>query len=132
MTDGTYEWLKTYNPDFNLEILTHPDNKHKGKEKTRNLTLNKLTAPYVNLTLNKLTAPYVLFFDSDLFPTGNLVAEHLTILREGVVSLGSIVYLNAEENLWAYYSNYGELRYAYKIFYGSRRTIRKFYRIRRR
>ena len=92
-TDGTLEWLKSYKPDFKLEILTHQDNEHKGKEKTR------------NLTLKKLTAPYVLFFDSDLFPTENLVAEHLNLLREGIVSLGSIVYLNAEENLWAYYSN---------------------------
>ena len=92
-TDGTLEWIHNYKTQLNIEVLTHPNNEHKGKEKTR------------NLALNRLSAPYVLFFDSDLFPDRHLVSEHLNVLHNNRVSLGVVKYLNYKDNLWALYSN---------------------------
>ncbi len=92
--DGTLEFLKNTSYNFPMKVLTHPDNQHLGREKTR------------NLALQEIQAEYVLFFDSDLIPSENLVEEHLNLVskHENIVSFGAVRYTNTENNLWAAYS----------------------------
>lgn len=89
-TDGTLEWLAEAAPSFPLAYRTHPNNEHRGWSATR------------NLALEPLDAPFVAFFDSDVEPLPDALAEHLALLeRERVLSSGGYVYRNAGRNEWA-------------------------------
>ncbi len=91
-TDGTLEYLKNAKYNFNFEILTHPENTHKGRDKTR------------NLSLEKISAKYILTFDSDVVPKSDLLQKHLDLLnKKDCISVGEIEYENCKENLWAFY-----------------------------
>ncbi len=94
-TDGTLEFLQETSYNFPVKVLMHPDNIHQGREKTR------------NLALPEVQAPYVLFFDADLVPTENLIQAHLDLLirEENLVSLGRVEFVNTRKNLWAAYYN---------------------------
>lgn len=91
-TDGTIEYLEKTKFNFNLEVLTHPGNKHRGRNKTR------------NLALNKISAKYILLFDSDIVPHTDLLKKHFDLLeKKDCISVGEVVYENSKENVWAQY-----------------------------
>ena len=86
--DGTSEYLKDTKFNFNLELLTHPGNAHRGRNKTR------------NLALNKISSKYVLLFDSDIVPEGDLLKKHFDLLeKKDCISTGDILYENSKENV---------------------------------
>ena len=90
--DGTNEFLKKSQFGFELLKLNHPDNAHKGRDETR------------NLSLNHITAEYILFFDSDIVPANDLLKKHCELLeKKDCISVGEIIYRNANENVWAHY-----------------------------
>lgn len=90
--DGTLEYLKTAKYIFNFEVLTHPENTHKGRDETRNLSLHKILAKYI-LTL-----------DSDIIPNHDLLKKHYDLLNnKDCISVGEVIYDNSNENIWALY-----------------------------
>ena len=90
--DGTNEYLESTQFEFELIKLNHPDNAHKGRDETR------------NLSLNQITAEYILLFDSDIVPDDILLQKHYELLeKKECISVGEIIYKNADENIWAYY-----------------------------
>ena len=90
--DGTNEYLESTQFEFGLIKLNHPDNAHKGRDETR------------NLSLNQITAEYILLFDSDIVPDDILLQKHYELLeKKECISVGEIIYKNADENIWAYY-----------------------------
>jgi glycosyltransferase involved in cell wall biosynthesis len=92
-TDGTREYLDNSQWDFSFKYFLHPDNLHKGRAATRNLAL-----AYVQ-------GKFILFLDSDMIPREDLLQKHLDILNTSPssVSIGSINYLNKENNVWVKY-----------------------------
>lgn len=91
-TDGTIEYLGSAKYEFEFDVLIHPDNFHKGRNETR------------NLSLSIISAKYILFFDSDIIAQNDLLQRHLDLLEQkDCISVGEIVYQNSNENLWADY-----------------------------
>jgi len=91
-TDGTLEYLAEAIYNYHVEVLTHPNNTHMGRNKTR------------NLALNKISSKYVLLFDSDIVPEDDLLKKHFDLLEEkDCISTGDIHYKNSKENVWALY-----------------------------
>lgn len=91
-TDGTREHLSTAKYPFEYLAFFHPGNKNRGRSATRNLAL-----PH-------LKNEFAIFIDSDIFPDKLLLEEHLNALKSrDCVSIGKIIYLNAENNIWADY-----------------------------
>lgn len=101
--DGTHEMLEHYIPSskMNIVILEHPDRKNHGRNATR------------NLALDYISADYVMCLDTDAIPTPNIVEEHLFIQKkEKCISAGDLTYVNANENKWAaYLHTRGKKRY---------------------
>lgn len=104
-TDGTLEFLESANYSFEMQFLTHENNSHKGRNETR------------NLAMESLKNEYLLLFDSDIIPENNLLEKHFNLLREkDCISVGEIIYDNANENIWAKYlqtrgkGKFGDLR----------------------
>lgn len=91
-TDGTIEYLEETKYNFNMEVLTHPGNAHRGRNETR------------NLALKKISAKYIMIFDSDIVPDADLLKKHFVLLEEkDCVSVGEVIYENNKENVWALY-----------------------------
>jgi glycosyltransferase involved in cell wall biosynthesis len=91
-TDGTIEYLKTEKYKFEYEVLVHPENVPKGRDETR------------NLSLQKISAKYILTFDSDIIPIDDLLQKHFDLLnKRDCISVGEVIYENSEENVWALY-----------------------------
>jgi len=91
-TDGTIKYLEETEYNFNMEVLTHPGNAHRGRNKTR------------NLTLKKISAKYIMMFDSDIVPDVSLLKKHFNLLeKKDCVSIGEVIYENNKENVWALY-----------------------------
>jgi glycosyltransferase involved in cell wall biosynthesis len=92
-TDGTLEYLAVARLSFTLTVLGHPDGRNHGRSATRNLAL-----PH-------LRAESVLLLDSDMRLEPDALARHLDLLTadEGAASVGDVIYLNANQNLWARY-----------------------------
>jgi glycosyltransferase involved in cell wall biosynthesis len=91
-TDGTIEFLKTASYNFELTYLTHPNNEHKGRNETR------------NLSLENINSEYLLLFDSDIIPEEELLQKHFDLLNQkDCVSIGEIIYNNTSDNVWALY-----------------------------
>ena len=91
-TDGTTEYLESIKLNFEFEILKHAAGAHKGRNETR------------NLSLEKISSKYILLFDSDIVPQDDLLQKHFELLnRKDCVSLGEVVYKNANKNIWALY-----------------------------
>jgi len=91
-TDGTNEYLDNSKFNFELLRLNHESNAHKGRDETR------------NLSLNNISAEYILLFDSDMVPNNDLIRKHLELLEEKeCISTGEIIYKNKSENIWAFY-----------------------------
>jgi len=90
--DGTNEYLENSQFNFELLKLNHEGNAHKGRDETR------------NLSLNSISAEYILLFDSDIEPESDLLKKHFELLEQNdCVSVGEVIYKNANENVWAYY-----------------------------
>jgi len=90
--DGTNEYLDSSQFSFELLRLSHENNAHKGRDETR------------NLSLHSVTAEYILLFDSDIIPAKSLLQKHFELLQQkDCVSVGEVIYRNANENIWAYY-----------------------------
>jgi glycosyltransferase involved in cell wall biosynthesis len=100
--DGTTEWLEGSAFAFQLVVLTHPDGRNHGRAQARNLAL-----PH-------LQNEWVLLLDSDMRLEPDAAARHCELLaRRPCVSVGSIEYRRAEQNLWArYLMTRGRNRYA--------------------
>jgi glycosyltransferase involved in cell wall biosynthesis len=91
-TDGTIEYLKTAKYNFDFEVLVHRGNDHKGRDETR------------NLSLDKISAKYILMFDSDIIAKDDLLQKHFDLLNNrDCVSVGEVIYENSKENIWALY-----------------------------
>jgi glycosyltransferase involved in cell wall biosynthesis len=91
-TDRTIEFLQTASFKFELQYLTHPDNAHKGRNETR------------NLSLQKISSKYILLFDTDIVPDKNLLQQHFELLNiKNCVSNGEVIYENVRQNVWALY-----------------------------
>ncbi|UCH65783.1 MAG: glycosyltransferase family 2 protein [Ignavibacterium sp.] len=91
-TDGTIDYLQSARYSFEFEVLTHPGNVHKGRNETR------------NLSLNKITSMYVLMLDSDIVPDSELLQKHLDLQHKSdCISVGEVIYENRKQNIWAYY-----------------------------
>lgn len=99
-TDGTWEWLQTTAFPFRCTALRHPGGANQGRAATRNLAL-----PHLN-------GRYTLFLDSDMQAAPELLAAHQAVLERGAISIGSVYYHNADDNLWvAYTSSRGVAKY---------------------
>ena len=91
-SDGTNEYLNNSKFDFELLVLNHENNAHKGRDETR------------NLSLNNISSEYILLFDSDIVPNKDLLQNHLELLeKKECISVGEIIYKNRLENIWAFY-----------------------------
>jgi glycosyltransferase involved in cell wall biosynthesis len=90
--DGTLEYLATSEFPFPLRTLQHPNGRNHGRAAARNLAL-----PY-------LDAEFVLLLDSDMQLDREALRKHLDLLTQpDSVSVGDVIYLNADRNLWARY-----------------------------
>ena len=77
---------------FPVVVLQHPDGRNHGRAATRNLALPNLMGDVVML------------LDSDMRLVPDAIDEHVRLLeRLDCVSVGDVVYTNADENLWARY-----------------------------
>jgi len=91
-TDGTVKFLNTAKFNFSFKVLQHPGQENMGRGATRNLAI-----PY-------LTSEYLLTFDSDITASAELLEKHYELLNnKDCVSVGEVVYQNADKNIWAYY-----------------------------
>ena len=68
-TDGTNEYLDSEKFEFSLLKLTHPNGINMGRDETRNLAL-----PEIN-------SKFLLFIDSDIFSSENLLLKHYDLLK---------------------------------------------------
>ena len=92
-TDGTQDYLNSTSFLFTHIVVEHPDKLNHGRNPTRNLAL-----PYI-------TAKYICFFDSDIIPNAELLAEHYKQLTQcNCISVGDVHYTNTATNLWAAYA----------------------------
>jgi len=90
--DGTLERLRASEWSFPVTVLEHADGQNHGRSAAR------------NLALRNLDAEFVLFLDSDMRLEPDALARHRELLAiRDCVSIGSVVYLNAQANLWARY-----------------------------
>lgn len=91
-TDGTNEFLSEAKLNFEMIPLQHPENKHCGRNETR------------NLAIKYLDSEYLLMFDSDIVPDVLLLAEHAKLLEQkDCISVGEVYYKNHKTNIWADY-----------------------------
>ena len=67
--DGTNEYLESTQFEFELIKLNHPNNAHKGRDETR------------NLSLNHIKAQYIILFDSDIVPDNILIQKHYELCQ---------------------------------------------------
>ncbi len=102
-TDGTQAWLGQQQFSFPLLSLEHADKANHGRNATR------------NLSLAHLSAEYICFCDSDMIPEPDLLLQHLALLStRDCVSVGNVLYQNAETNLWsAYAQSRGKNKYSH-------------------
>ncbi len=91
-TDGTNEFLDNAIYGFEILKLNHPGNANKGRAATRNLALE-----YLN-------SKYILFIDSDIFPSEDLLKKHFELLSaKDCISIGEVIYKDSNKNIWSYY-----------------------------
>lgn len=93
-TDGTLEYLEeaAAPPRVPIHVRTHPGNTHRGRAATR------------NLAHDLIHGPYVWFVDSDMVLNPDALTRHLEIAEASAcVSVGTVVYSNAAEAIWAGY-----------------------------
>ena len=93
-TDETLSFLQdyTYKASYSIRILQHADCQNHGRNATRNLSL-----PFVE-------SEFLIFCDSDCVPRKDFLQQHHSILKQNnTVSIGDIIYQNANTNLWAAY-----------------------------
>jgi glycosyltransferase involved in cell wall biosynthesis len=77
---------------FPVDLRRHPNDEHRGRAATR------------NLALPLLEGEFVVFVDADMRLEPRALEHHVALLnRTPCASVGSIVYTNARENLWARY-----------------------------
>ncbi|MBX7153613.1 MAG: glycosyltransferase [Bacteriodetes bacterium] len=92
-TDGTIQYLEQTTFPFPVVVLQHADKQNHGRNPTRNLAL-----PFC-------TAQYICFFDSDIIPDTNLLAEHhAQVTKQQCISVGDVRYINTQTNVWAAYA----------------------------
>ena len=92
-TDGSIEWLGKTTFSFPLKLLTHPESENKGRSATR------------NLPLGELSGQYILYLDSDMIPSPDLLEQHRKVVEKGnAISIGSVHYLESEGNCWVRYT----------------------------
>lgn len=90
--DGTIEYLESTKFEYPLIILKHLDNVNKGRDETR------------NLALSKINSKFLLFIDSDIFPSDDLILNHYELLKNNsCVSVGEVIYEDQLNNVWSYY-----------------------------
>jgi glycosyltransferase involved in cell wall biosynthesis len=93
-TDGTVAWLQATTFPYPLQVLQHADGQNHGRSATR------------NLALAHLTGEYVLFMDSDMEASSDLLTQHLAVLSAGdTISIGTVSYRNTARNLWVRYTS---------------------------
>jgi glycosyltransferase involved in cell wall biosynthesis len=93
-TDGTIEHfagLHAAEP-IATDVLTHPENAHRGRPATR------------NLALEHVDSEYVWYVDSDMVLEPDALERHLELVESQLcLSQGQVVYANARDNAWAGY-----------------------------
>ncbi|MFC2102959.1 glycosyltransferase family 2 protein [Bacteroidota bacterium] len=101
-TDGTIEYLKTAEYNFDFKYIQHPANEHRGRNETR------------NLSLTYITSEFLLLFDTDIIPDKNLLQKHFDLLQSrDCISNGDVIYKNTNQNVWALYlKSRGKGKYA--------------------
>jgi GT2 family glycosyltransferase len=88
-TDGTQDHLRAATYPFPVHVVEHEDGQRHGRSATR------------NLALPSLEADNVLLLDSDMLLVGDSIERHIDLLaRQRCVSVGSIRYVYARDNLW--------------------------------
>lgn len=93
-TDGTLEWLAAERFGFPLHILQHEGGGNEGRAATR------------NLALPRIQGRYTLFLDSDMEPDPGMLGVHLNVLEKGgTISIGTVHYRNAGDNVWVRYTS---------------------------
>ncbi len=91
-TDGTNEYLASSKYEFELLKLNHPGNENKGRAATR------------NLALTHLNSEYILFIDSDIMPSEDLLKSHFELLSaRDCISIGEVIYKDKDKNIWSFY-----------------------------
>jgi GT2 family glycosyltransferase len=91
-TDGTTSFLA--NAEFSFEVVTlaHADGRNHGRAAAR------------NLALTQLSSEIVVFLDSDMELEPDALRQHLKFVEERTLaSVGDVVYINAQDNIWARY-----------------------------
>jgi GT2 family glycosyltransferase len=89
---GVRRLLGTLSLPFELVVLSHPGNAHRGRNATRNLALGELRAPLLAM------------LDSDIVPSPDWLDQHYRLLsQQRCISLGDIRYTNTGDNVWARY-----------------------------
>ncbi len=90
--DGTIEYLENAKFEYPLIMLKHLNNVNKGRDETR------------NLALSKINSKFLLFIDSDIFPSDDLILNHYELLKNNsCVSVGEVIYEDQLNNVWSYY-----------------------------
>jgi GT2 family glycosyltransferase len=91
-TDGTLAFLNGLHFPHELKVLEHPDRQNRGRAAAR------------NLALDSLTSVATLLLDSDMRLAPGAIGAHLAMLDDpAAISVGDVVYENAEASLWARY-----------------------------
>lgn len=91
-TDGTLAFLNGLRFPHELKVLEHPDRRNRGRAAAR------------NLALQSLSSPTTLLLDSDMRLARGAIEAHLMMLDEpAAISVGDVVYENANASLWARY-----------------------------
>jgi glycosyltransferase involved in cell wall biosynthesis len=91
-TDGTVQWLRRMATPFELLVLQHADAQNHGRAAARNLAL-----PHLREQVTVL-------LDSDMRLRPSALRHHVALVDgSDVVSVGAVVYENADQNPWARY-----------------------------
>jgi len=90
-SDEIEENLPSERLSVHYQVLTHPNNEHKGRNATRNLAL-----PYIK-------SQFIITIDSDAVASPTLIEEHLKVVNKNVISVGMFFYTNSNDNVWAKY-----------------------------
>jgi glycosyltransferase involved in cell wall biosynthesis len=91
-TDDTLDFLSHGSIPLRLRVLEHRDRRNHGRAAARNLAMPHLAAKFVVL------------LDSDMQLEPDAIERHLDVLWRGPsVSVGAVLYANANQNLWARY-----------------------------
>ena len=102
-TDGTEAYLAKTEFSFPLTAINHSDKKNKGRSAARNLAF-----PHIK-------GEYVLFLDSDMIVSSDLLERHVEVITPNTISLGAVQYHQVGNNAWVrYLSERGIAKYAHK------------------